>query len=126
MKKIKKFFKSEFINKVFKKYKKIKLIYLGALSVLLFLVAIYLETQYIYPILFIIAFYLLSKSGEKENQNIVLPLEHRELLQEIEKLEKKADVIRAHIKENKEDLNAKLQLHELELEIDELRKKKKL
>lgn len=99
----------------------------GIISIILFvlilLFSIFIGIQYVLVVLLIIGFFIMAKQGEKENKKVFAPWYIDERKKEINEIEKKAEIVRKHIKENPGDLEAKLKLKELEDEISLLKQK---
>jgi hypothetical protein len=64
--------------------------------------------------------YFFSKQAESEH--IISPKEKNEMIEDYSELKKEADLVRDHINETKEDLEAKLYLHSLEKEMEVIKR----
>jgi cell shape-determining protein MreC len=96
------------------------------ISLFLFLsiiVGLLIGFQYIFILLFIILFLFFAKQGE--NEKPISPFELKKKIEELNKLETTAEILRKHVSE-KDDYEAKLKLIEIEEQIKEYKQKNEL
>jgi len=104
-----------FKNKEKLSSKKAKVFY--GFLIFAFIVSLFIGINYVGVILIVALLLFLMNQADGEKEKIISPWQHQERKEEIAQLEKKAHIIRQHVENHDEDLEAKLQLQELEEQI---------
>ena len=103
-----------------KEFFKSKPFIIGAIVfIFMLIITITLGFGYIFVLLAFAGLYILSKQSSSER--IISPKYKEEMYLRLRDMEEEADLIRQHVEENPQDLEAKLMLRELEKQIEELK-----
>jgi len=82
-----------------------------------FVISLFIGINYVGVIIIVALLLFLMNQADGEKEKIISPWQHQEQKDEVAQLEKKAHIIRQHVENHDEDLEAKLQLQELEEQI---------
>lgn len=92
-------------------------IVLGISLVIIGLLIYFKLLGYLMAILLFAGFFYLTKQGKEEGKQLVSPWKREQQQKEVEDLQTKISIVEQHIEENPGDLEAKLQLKELQDEL---------